>query len=252
MRPLSIAFVAGATGYTGREVVRQLVARRVETIAHVRPDAREFGRVSRELTGDGATVDSTAWDATSFAATLSRLGPTLVFGLLGTTRARMRATRARDGLAESYDTVDYGLTALLLSACVACGSRPRFVYLSALGAGQPSTNPYYAARLRLESELRASGLPFVIGRPAFVTGPDRAEPRRVERAAAAVVDGLLGWAGRLGASRIRYRYGSMTARILAGGLVALGLDPTNTACVADADALRLASGFEVGSLPGSR
>ena len=35
----SPAFVAGATGFTGREVVRLLVERGVPAVAHVRPDS---------------------------------------------------------------------------------------------------------------------------------------------------------------------------------------------------------------------
>ena len=37
--PNAVAFVAGATGFTGREVVAELVRRGVRTLAHVRPDS---------------------------------------------------------------------------------------------------------------------------------------------------------------------------------------------------------------------
>jgi uncharacterized protein YbjT (DUF2867 family) len=235
---MPVAFVAGATGYTGREVVRTLIARGVVTIAHVRADSADLARHKTDLAAEGATVDVTPWDETQMTQTLHRLQPSHVFALLGTTRERARAA-ARNGKAtESYETVDYGLTAMLLRASVACGSRPRFVYLSALGAGRPSKNPYYTARFRLEGELRQSGLPFVIARPALVTGADRPENRAGERAAARVSDALLAIAGHMGAAGLRDTLASLDARTLAAGLVALALDPETTTAVADPAVLR--------------
>ena len=37
-------FVVGATGYTGREVVRLLREKRIPTVAHVRPDSPRYRR----------------------------------------------------------------------------------------------------------------------------------------------------------------------------------------------------------------
>src|SRR5262249_42564866 len=100
------AFVAGATGYTGREVVRVLVGGGVRTVAHVRPDSRNLDRVVREITADGAESDSTPWDESALTATLSRIQPDVVFALLGTTRTRARAARLERASPESYETVD--------------------------------------------------------------------------------------------------------------------------------------------------
>ena len=51
---MEIAFVAGATGYTGREVVRLLAERGVRTLAHVRPDSSSSA-AGRDLEGRRAT-----------------------------------------------------------------------------------------------------------------------------------------------------------------------------------------------------
>ncbi|HEY0838778.1 MAG TPA: 3-beta hydroxysteroid dehydrogenase, partial [Vulgatibacter sp.] len=51
-----VAFVAGATGYTGRGVVRQLGQRGVRTIAHVRPGSRA-SRWVQAFRGWGAVVE---------------------------------------------------------------------------------------------------------------------------------------------------------------------------------------------------
>jgi uncharacterized protein YbjT (DUF2867 family) len=235
---MKTAFVAGASGYTGREVVRELVARGIDTTAHVRADSTKLAALVREFEAEGASVDTTAWDEVAFGTTLEKRRPNLVFALLGTTRARARAAERSGAPSESYESVDYGLTAILLRASVASASPPRFVYLSALGGGRPSGNAYLSARYKAEGEVRASGLPYVIARPSFVTGPDREESRPAERTAAAVADAVLGVAGHLGARGLRDRYASMTAKELAVALVVLALDERDPAVTAEPAELR--------------
>jgi nucleoside-diphosphate-sugar epimerase len=231
------AFVAGATGYTGREVVRLLRERGVRAVAHVRPDSPRREEWARRFAGLGAEVDGTPWDRAALTARLAALRPDAVFALLGTTRARGREA-ARRGAVETYETVDYGLTRLLLDAAVASGARPRFVYLSSAGVGDGTSNAYLAVRARLERELRASGLPFTIARPAFVTGADREEPRPLERAAAVAADGVLDLAARFGAPGLRARWRSMTGAELGAALVRLAFDPAAARRVVDAAGLR--------------
>jgi len=220
---MQIAFVAGATGYTGREVVRVLVGRGVRTVAHVRPDSASADVWRDRFESLGAAVDNTPWGDAPMAHTLSVLQPTHVFSLLGTTRARRRAAASR-GVAESYESIDYGLTSMLIRAAVASASRPRFVYLSSLGVREHTSNPYLVARWRAESLLRASGLPYTIARPSFITGPGRDESRPLERIGAAAGD-LAGLVLRLvGAHRLGGSLRSMTGRELADGLVRHAFD----------------------------
>lgn len=230
----AIAFVAGATGFTGREVVRALAERGVRTIAHVRPSSRERDAWRARFEGLGAEVDLTEWDETSMKATFARLRPTLVFALLGTTRARAKVDGA------GYDAVDYGLTAMLLRASAALEPPPRFVYLSS--AGVPSREParagYMHARWQIERELNESALPFVIARPSFITGADRDDDRPGERIGAAVADGALGALGLLGMRRLRDRYRSTTNVTLARALVRLALDGSRARVVVESEALR--------------
>jgi uncharacterized protein YbjT (DUF2867 family) len=213
-------FVAGATGYTGREVVRECLRRGLRTIAHVRPDSREVERWRERFTAMGAEFDTTGWELGAMKARLEALQPSQVYALLGTTRARgKRGTGS--SVADTYEAVDYGLSILLLEAAVACGSRPRFVYLSALGAEGRPVNAYMDVRKRVEAALRGSALPYVIARPAFVTGSDREESRPAERAAARVADGVLGTLRKLGASKLADKYGSITGQGLARAMVEL-------------------------------
>lgn len=234
---MSGAFVAGATGLTGREVVRQLTSRSVRTIAHVRPDSARVGEWRERFAECGALVDTTAWQEAALSARLQALAPEVVFALLGTTRARGKQAERERGQRDTYESVDYGLTALLLRAALRTASRPRFVYLSALGVSDDARGGYYHARAKVERELRASGLPFTIVRPSFIVG-ERDESRPGERIGSTLADAALSVASSLGAKRLRQRYHSISGRELAARLVELAYDPAAENRVVEADELR--------------
>lgn len=241
-REIPGGFVAGATGYVGRVVVAELARdagteRAARVVAHVRPDSSALAAWRVRFNALGAAVDTTLWDEDAMAATLARVRPAAVFALLGTTRRRAAAS------GDTYESVDYGLTALLFRATVraaatASAAPPRFVYLSALGANAGSRNPYLAARGRFEAELRAGPLPWTVVRPSFITGPDRAESRPMERLGAAALDTLLAPVTLLGGRRIADRYRSITGAALARQLVRLAADPAAAGRVVEGDALR--------------
>jgi len=208
--------------------VHELRRRHINTVAHVRPDSKlllvwqaEFGRA-------GAATDTAPWSEATMAAALQRHTPTVIYALLGTTRAQ----------GGDYLGIDYGLTATLLRAARAAAPDARFVYLSSVGVGPRARGEYLQLRWRFEQELRESGQPWTIARPSFITGPDREQDRPRERAAAAVADAVLAVAARLGASGLRDRYRSMNATILARALVHAGFDADTAARVLDAAALR--------------
>ena len=200
-----------------------LVGRGVRTVAHVRPDSPRLEEWRQRFEGAGAAVDSTPWVDAEMVHTLSTLQPTHVFSLLGTTRARRRESATR-GATESYEAIDFGLTAMLIRAAVASGSKPRFVYLSSMGVREHTSNAYLAARWRAESLLHASGLPYIIARPSFITGPGRDESRPLERAGAAVVDALASVARVAGAERLASSMRSLTGEELADGHVRYAFD----------------------------
>lgn len=236
VRAVEKAFVAGATGYTGRQVVKVLRERGIETVAHVRPGSRALEATRPVFEALGATIDTTPWDREPLVASLQRIQPTLVFALLGTTRKRAKQ-EAGIGAREAYEKIDYGLTALLLEAVREAGVHPRFVYLSSLGVSETSSNPYLAVRGRFERELGESGVPFTIVRPSFITG-DREEPRPGEKLAASITDAALSALGALGASRFSARYRSVDARTLAEALVSASLDPSKAGATLSMDDFR--------------
>ncbi len=218
---MTAAFVAGATGFTGKAVVAELRQRGIQTVAHVRPDSRELSRWQEHFGGLAVEVDTTPWQADALADTLQRRGVTLVFCCIGTTRTRMKA----QGQAQnSYEAVDYALPKLLAEASATAGCVTRFVYLSSLGAGPRAQGAYLQWRWKAEEAVRASGVPFTIARPSIITG-QRDEARPSEAFAGKAADGFLSLLGAFGATTLRDRYRSTTDTRLANAWVRLALDP---------------------------
>ena len=116
-----------------------------------------------------------------------------------------------------------GEAARLLRAAAAAPTRPRFVYLSALGTSDRTRNEYLRARARVEAEVRASGLPYVIVRPSFITGADREESRPAERLMASGTAALSGLLSLVGARRLGARLRPRTGAELAEAMVRLAL-----------------------------
>jgi uncharacterized protein YbjT (DUF2867 family) len=240
MAVMTTAFVAGSTGYTGKEVVRALRARGIETHAHVRPGSSALAKVEPLFRELGAVLDTTPWDETALTATLTRIQPDAIFALLGTTRARTREAARRGDPSDKlgYEAVDYGLTVMLLRAARAAGLSPRFVYLSSAGVREGTGNAYLQARARVERALHESGVPYTIARPSFITGPDRDEDRPLERIGSAVADVGLGVLGALGARRLRERYRSTDAATLGASLVRHAFDAGSENRILESESLR--------------
>jgi len=234
------AFIAGATGYTGRHVAERLAREGVRAVAHVRADSPALGAWTARFAAAGAEVDLTPW-TDAMARTMARLRPDFVFALLGTTRARAARDERATGEAAGYEAIDYGLTALLLRAARAAGVRPRFVYLSCMGASESSRNPYLAVRGRFERELRESGLPYLIVRPVFISGSDRDQRRLVERAGSIATDALLRVLALAGGAALRDRWATLSGGTLAAGMVRLALAEPEGRAFADAADIRRAS-----------
>jgi uncharacterized protein YbjT (DUF2867 family) len=233
------AFVAGATGYTGREVVAELRRRGIDTVAHVRPGSSAMATWKARFETLGASVDATPWEPSAIAATIARLRPDFIFALLGTTRRRAAA----EGLDDPYERIDYGLTDQLRRGAVAGGTGTRFVYLSSIGASERAGNTYLAVRGRLERELREGTLPYLIAQPAFVSGEDREESRPPERIFAIATDALLGGLAAVGIRGPRDAYGTLTGHELAVALVELALRDRQGREIAQVAALRAAAGL---------
>ena len=209
------AFVLGATGFVGREVVRQLAVRATPVVAHVRP--KSAAEWAPKLEALGAKVDRSEWDAGQLAKAIDAAGTKQLYILIGTTKSRAKAESV-DG--DIYEKIDYGLTRIAVDAAQASKAKPRLVYLSGLGADANARGAYMKARGKAEDAVRTSGLEWVIARPAIITG-ERDESRPGERAGAIVGDGLLAVAG-LFAKSLKTKWSSTTPDVLASALIRIG------------------------------
>lgn len=225
------ALVLGATGFVGREVVRQLCVRGTRTIAHVRPDSSKLDAWRATFAGQGASVDTTPWEAPALAVRIRELDPAQIYILIGTTRSKAKADAVEGDI---YEKVDLGLTQLTALAALASERTPRLVYLSSVGADRGARSAYLSARGKAEDVIRASKLPWVIARPSIITG-EREDGRLGEKSAAVVGDGLLAVAGLFGGKKVRDRYRSTTPDVLASALIRIGEAPEHDRVVDGAD-----------------
>ena len=215
-----IAFIAGATGYTGRAVVAACLEQGMTTHAHVRPDSADLPGWQQRFGAMGAQVDTTPWHTQAMAQRLQAVCPTLVFALLGTTRRRAK----QENIQKPYETVDYGLTVRLVDACRGIQPPPRLIYLSAMGVRETS-NAYLRARWKVEQHLHQGKLPYTIARPGLIAG-DRSEQRPGEQAAHAFTSGATRLLDTVGAHGWADMVRPLTGSQLAHALVQLACAPS--------------------------
>ena len=223
------ALVLGASGFVGREVVRQLCVRGTKTVAHVRPTSLEKWKPTFEQMG--ATVDAAAWDAAALAARMREIKPAQVYILIGTTRGAAKRDNVEGNI---YEAIDLGLTQIAVDAARASETKPRIVYLSSVGASKSASSAYLAARGKAEDVVTGSGLPWAIARPSIITG-DRDESRVGEKTAGIVGDGLLAVVGVLGGKKLRDKYRTTTPDILASALIRMAEAPEHDKIYEGAD-----------------
>ncbi|MFH0882508.1 MAG: NAD(P)H-binding protein [bacterium] len=171
-----LAFVAGATGITGREVVAALADRGIETIAHIREDSPYVNEWIEYFRQVGSGVDTTAWEQEEISLRLADVRPSLVFCLLGSSEQRMKGDEnfKPNSFVDSYKAVDLGLTSMLIRACVSAGEENlRFILASAVGTDENSSSPFLQMKAKAEDFLIQSGLNYTIVRVGAIAESDR-------------------------------------------------------------------------------
>jgi len=148
--------VTGASGFVGRHIVDQLVARGHRPRVLLRhPERRPFAQPDAVDIVVGSLTDADA---------LRRLavGADALIHLVGIIVERRDAT---------FAAVHIEGTRAVAAAARAAGVR-RLVHMSALGARDTSgATPYHRTKAAGEAVVRASGVPHVIFRPSFISGP---------------------------------------------------------------------------------
>lgn len=238
--------VFGATGYTGKALVEIACKQKIEVVAHIRPGSSSLDDMQAHFQQLGASVEVVPWELEPLVELLLRHQPDAVFCLVGTTKSRMKALekQGKDAENASYMAVDYGLTKLLVDASVEAVQRadtmsaPTFVYLSSMGISTdkaPVGNAYMTARYKAEQAVLHSELPYIIARPAFISGSDREESRPMERVGAVLSDAVLHGLGALGAKKLEKTYRSTTSTELATRLLGLACEEQGSRIVEAAD-----------------
>jgi uncharacterized protein YbjT (DUF2867 family) len=149
--------VTGATGFVGREVVRELLERGHEVRALVRRRAarkRWNGKGVEVFVGD-CLAPGTVTPAVA--------GCDAVIHLVG-------IIREFPGRGVTFERVHVQATKNLVDQAKALGVR-RFLHMSALGARPGPADPYHVTNFQADEYVRASGLMYTIFRPSIIYGP---------------------------------------------------------------------------------
>ena len=150
--------VAGATGFLGRHVVRELLGR-----GHaVRGLARDAQKAVSTLPADGSlrVVEGDIGSPEALATLLD--GAWACINCIGI---------LRETGGQTFQRVHVGATRGLLRATTEAGAR-RFVQISALGVTDESPAAYLRTKHDAEQIVRRSGLDWTILRPGMMHGPE--------------------------------------------------------------------------------
>jgi uncharacterized protein YbjT (DUF2867 family) len=209
-------FVAGGTGYLGRAVVPELLARGHRVTALVRPGSERRAPAAVELsTGDPLNA----------ASYVHAAADTLLL-LVGT-------PHPAPWKAAAFEAVDFAAGKAAADAIAARPAR-HVVYLS-VAHPAPAMHAYWGVRARVETLLAATGVPSTFLRPWYVLGPGHRWP--------ILLKPLYALFERLPASReMARRLGLVTLPQMVAALVAaIESPPASGTRIVDAPAIRAAT-----------
>ncbi len=151
-------FITGATGYVGRQVVRDLVKAGHSVFALVRKGSE--AKLPNGAAGNVAIVNGDIRDSGSYSAALQSCEA--VINLPGLLREF-----PRKGV--TFEDVHFLGTKFLVDAAKN-GGASRFIQMSALGVRSDAKTKYQESKYRAEEYLASSGLRWTIFRPSLMFG----------------------------------------------------------------------------------
>ncbi|MBI1826460.1 MAG: complex I NDUFA9 subunit family protein [Planctomycetes bacterium] len=184
--------VTGATGFVGRHIVRNLLARGITPVCLVRSPSKLQSQYPREAAKRIKTVVGDLWDlgALAEAASQSRA----VIHLVGIIIARpLRG--------QTFHRVHVKGTQNVIEAARGAGIQ-RFIHMSALGTRPNAISKYHRTKWDAEEIVRSSNLAWTIFRPSVIHGPDGEFMRLMKAFACGFVPPVIPYFGS-GRSRIQ-------------------------------------------------
>lgn len=150
--------VTGGSGFVGRYVVRELLARGHEVRCLVRP-----GSEGKLAAGEGVEVSAGNVLHPEEVARAAQ-GCKAAVHLVG-------IIREFPGRGVTFEKVHVQATANVVNAAREAGAK-RFLHMSALGARPEPADPYHVTNFRAEELVQQSGIPYTIFRPSVIYGPE--------------------------------------------------------------------------------
>ncbi|HPU31530.1 MAG TPA: complex I NDUFA9 subunit family protein [Phycisphaerae bacterium] len=154
--------VTGGSGFVGRHIVRELVARGYQPVCLVRDPDKLRALLTPEQASRTMTVRGDLFDIESLDRASE--GCVAAIHLVGIIMERRAA-------GQTFGRIHIEGTRNVVATCGRAGIR-RYVHMSALGARPESPARYAQTKWLAEQAVRASDLDWTIFRPSIIHGPD--------------------------------------------------------------------------------
>jgi len=160
-QPIKRVLLTGATGFVGREVLRELVVRGYQPVCLVRSPRRAEPIVAQFANRPQMVVGS-LFDPNALRAAMADADAVIhLVGIIFEHRFS----------GQTFERIHRDGTANVARAAQEQGIR-RFIHMSALGARPDAVSRYHQTKYQAEQLVQGAGLDWTIFRPSLIHGPD--------------------------------------------------------------------------------